>query len=173
MAARESRFSAAAVAEVATGAALRRLLRGRSWEAITREIAWRATDACACDVELVDALTTLADDCFSELVERVEFQVDQAVEKSWSEYVRRWPHDYEGAERFAVLEARGLAEHLLAVAYENAYLQVAEVARAREHGARLRNRRLAGPFRHRREGRAIAPLPALVVDDLARSDVLL
>src|SRR5262245_24297903 len=106
MAARGSQFSAPAVAEAATEAALRRLLRGRNWEAIMREIAWRATNACAADVELVDRLTELADHRFSELVEGVEFQVDQAATKFRGEYLRWRPQDHDGADLGAELEAQ-------------------------------------------------------------------
>jgi hypothetical protein len=144
-----------------------RLLRGSSWEAITREIAWHALEARIADADLVESLSRLADERLSELVEGVEFQVDRAASQAWSEYVQRRPRDREGAKRIAMLEARHRAEHLVAVAYETTYLEIAAVVRARET-ARVRRR--PRPFRHEGARAPIASLPALVLDDLARSE---
>ena len=72
-----------AVAAGATERAIARLLRGTTWQAVTREIAWQAAAAADGDYELAERVVGVADDVLSELIDGIECRVDTAVVRAW------------------------------------------------------------------------------------------
>src|SRR3982751_6564698 len=98
----ESSFSAAAVAAAATERALERLLRGATWQAITREIAWRAVAEAGGGHDLGRNFGCVA---------------GAPAVRAWRGHLRWRPHDHAGAELAAAIEAREEAQQLVVAAY--------------------------------------------------------
>lgn len=157
-------FSAAAVAAGATERALVRLLRGTTWQAITREIAWRAVVERGGDGDLIEALMGFADAWLSELADGIECRVDAAAVRAWRAHLSQWPHDHAGAELVATLEAREEAERLVTAAYAETCRKTDAAARALTNAASLHE-----PRRRRflRRGRRPdhAPIPPVELGD--------
>jgi len=84
--------------------ALRRFLRGGTWPAMAREIAWHALRATEADHTRLDGLTAVVE---AKLAQKIE-GLHTTVESSWiaatEDHLRSWPHDGEGAETIALLD---------------------------------------------------------------------
>jgi hypothetical protein len=147
-------------ADVAAAAA-RSLLRGRTVEALARELAWAAVRAAGLAHDRIDWLVPMADAQLKLRFEEVEVAASRAARCAYDEHLRRWPHDHPGAVTGAALRAREEAELLLGTIY----LDTLEWA-----GGLLRERFLQTPQRSRRrqskgptaEARS-ADVPAAVV----------
>jgi hypothetical protein len=114
-----STFSAPAVAAAATEHAIARLLRGTTWQAVTREIAWHAAAAADGDYELAELVVGVADEVLSELIDGMECRVDAAAVRGWDEHIQWRPHDFEGAELVATIAAAEEAERLVVAAHRS------------------------------------------------------
>lgn len=163
----EPSFSVAAVAAGATERALVRLLRGSTWQAITREIAWRAVVEGGGDGDLIEALMGFADAWLSELADGIECRVDAAALGAWRAHLSQWPHDHAGAELVATLEAREEAERLVAAAYAETCRKTEAAARALTNAASLHEPHRRGFLRRDRRADH-APIPPVDLGDLGR-----
>jgi hypothetical protein len=163
----EPTFSAAAVAAAVTARAVERLLRGATWQATTREIAWRAVSEAGGERELIPNVVGVADEVLSELIDGIECRVDATAARAWREHVAWRPHDLAGAELVATLAASEEAERLVVAAYAEARWRAEEAAHARRQAenAHRPRRRL---FLRRGGHRKSAALPPLDLGDLGR-----
>lgn len=165
----ESSFSAAAVAAAATERAIARLLRGTTWQAVLREIAWRAVREAEAGGgrELIGTVASAADEVLSELVDGMECRVDAAAVRAWHDHLRWRPHDLEGAELVATIAASEEAERLVVAAYDEALRSAEEAASAAAQAAAAHEARRR-PFLRRGRRRQSAPLPPVDLGDLGR-----
>jgi hypothetical protein len=127
-------------ADVAAAAA-RSLLRGRTVEALARELAWSAVRAAGLAHNLIDWLVPMVDAQLKLRFEEIEAAASVAARRAYDEHLRSWPHDHAGAATGAALRAREEADLLLGTIY----LQTLEWA-----GGLLRERFLETPQRSRR-----------------------
>jgi len=155
-------------ADVAAAAA-RSLLRGRTVEALARELAWAAVRAAGLGHDRIDWLVPMVDTQLKLRFEEVEAAASLAARRAYDDHLGRWPHDHPGAATGAALRAREEADLLLGTIY----LDTLEWA-----GGLLRERFLETPQRSRRrrsKGRATearsADVPAAVVALVRERDV--
>jgi hypothetical protein len=85
--------------------ALRRLLRGGTWEALANELAWEAVRSTGVELSCLEWLPGLIEASLSERVDGLEFVLERARTSAWAEHLRAWPHDLAGAETAATLAA--------------------------------------------------------------------
>jgi hypothetical protein len=85
--------------------ALRRLLRGGTWEALANELAWEAVRSTGVELSCLEWLPRLVEANLSERVDGLEFVLERVRASAWAEHVREWPHDLAGAETAATLAA--------------------------------------------------------------------
>ena len=126
-------------ADVAAAAA-RSLLRGRTVEALARELAWSAVLAAGLAHVRVDWLVPMVDAQLRLRFEEIDAAASLAAGRAYGEHLRRWPHDHPGAATGAAIRARDEADLLLGTIY----LETLEWA-----GALLRERFLQIPQRPR------------------------
>lgn len=126
-------------ADVAAAAA-RSLLRGRTVEALARELAWAAVRAAGLAHDQIDWLVPMVDAELKLRFEEVEAAASLAARRAYDEHLRRWPHDHPGAATGTAIRAREEADLLLGTIY----LGTLEWA-----GSLLRQRFLQTPQRRR------------------------
>jgi hypothetical protein len=154
--------------------ALRWFLRGGSWEALVRELAWAAVRATGVDQRSIEWLAPLVEARLAERVDGLEFLVDRASTTAWRRQVRCPPQDLEGGAGAAVLD--GYEEGLQVLS--RLYLEVLEWA------ADLINERISGRYGRGGSGRFRVPLrrrrppadldiPLIVAEQLTRDGKLL
>lgn len=97
--------------------ALRRLLRGGTWEGLATEIAWEAVRASGVERRSLEWLPGLVERRLSELVDGIEFRLGRAREAGRIEHLRRWPSDLAGAETAASIAAGEEAERVVSALY--------------------------------------------------------
>lgn len=95
----------AATAEELAERALRRLLRGGTWEALANELAWEAVRSTGVELSCLEWLSGLIEAGLSERVDGLEFVLERARVSAFAEHLRAWPHDLAGAETAATLAA--------------------------------------------------------------------
>jgi hypothetical protein len=95
------------------------------------EIAWHAAAGADGDYDLIASLVRVADESLSELVDGIECRVDAAAVRAHRDHLHWRPHDHEGAELVATLEARDEAERLVADAYDEARRTTEETAQSK------------------------------------------
>jgi hypothetical protein len=162
----ESAFSSPAVAAAATERAVARLLRGSTWQAIVREIAWHAVAEADGDHELAARLMPVADEVLSELIDGIECRADSAAVRAWHDHLEWRPHDLEGSELVATIAASEEAERLVVAAYAEARRRTEEAAQTRQaakSSAPSRRR-----FRRRDRPRMKAPPAPIDLGELGR-----
>ena len=115
--------------------ALRRLLRGGTWEALANEIALEAVRATGAELSCLEWLPGLIEAMLSEHVDGLEFVLEPARVSAFQNHLEKWPNDVAGAETAATLAAADEADRLAG----RLYLDVLEWALA------LLDRRLAQP----------------------------
>lgn len=162
-----SPFSAPAVAAAATERALARLLRGRTWQATVREIAWQAVAAAEGDHALAVRLVPVADALLSELADGIECRVDAATVRAWTEHLEWRPHDAEGAEVAATIAAAEESERLVLDAYDETLRRTEETAFARRQVESEKAPRLRRILRGGRRS-AKTPVPSIDLGNLGR-----
>ena len=155
-------------ADVAAAAA-RSLLRGRTVEALARELAWSAVRAVGLAHDQIDWLVPMVDAQLTLRFEEIEAAASRAARRAHDEHLRHWPHDYPGAATGAALRARDEADLLLGTIY----LDTLEWA-----GGLLRERFVQTPQRSRwrRSKRSAtqacsAEVPAVVLALVGERDV--
>ena len=153
-------------ADVAAAAA-RSLLRGRTVEALARELAWAAVRAAGLAHDQIDWLVPMVDAQLTLRFEELEAAASLAARRAHDEHLRRWPHDHPGAATGAAIRARDEADLLLGTIY----LETLAWA-----GGLLRERFLQTPQRRwRRSKRATqawsVDVPAVVVALVGERDL--
>jgi hypothetical protein len=111
------RFPGEQIAENALAETLRRLCRGGSWQAIAREIAWRAVTGGNRDPRSVEHLSQAAESMLATLIDEALWEVERAAICTWEEYLEERPRDAAGALAAATLDAGEEAERLIGDAY--------------------------------------------------------
>jgi len=128
--------------------ALHELLRGGSWEALAREIAWRAVHEAGANYATIEWLTPLVEQRFAERIAGLEYQVDMASVRARQQRLRRRPGDRERADNAAAAEGYAEALRKLRTFYEDEVKWATAVISDRlEHG---RRRERHSPFHVRR-----------------------
>jgi hypothetical protein len=165
----QSFFSAAEVAAVATRGAIARLLRGTTWHAVTREIAWRAIREAEADGgrELIGKVGSVVDEVLSERIDGIECRVDAAAVGAWHDHLRWRAHDLAGAELVATIAASEEAERLVVAAYDEALRCAEEAASAARQAAGAQKPRRRLFLRRARRGQS-TPQPSVDLGDLGR-----
>jgi hypothetical protein len=92
-----------------TAAALHRLLRGRGWQALAREVTWAAVVATR-EPDAIGWLEPLVEQQLASRLAEVPRRIEEAISEARREYVRRWTGDagIETAEELAAGEAAEL-----------------------------------------------------------------
>jgi hypothetical protein len=106
------------IAEEALGGAVRRLCRGGTWEALARELAWRAVTGGHRDARMVEGLAETAEAMLAAAIDDALWQVERAAIDGRDGLLARRPGDVEAAVAAARLDAEEEAECLVAAAYE-------------------------------------------------------
>lgn len=140
------------IAREACAAAVRRLCRGGSWEALPHELAWLVVRARGLEFEAIEPLAERAEEQLARLVDEAAAMVCESASWAWERQLARQPGDEQAAELSAASEADAEARRILALVY----LQVLESL----------DRSLAGPM-----AAAGRPLPPdLVTRDVREAD---
>jgi hypothetical protein len=101
------------ISERVTAEALQSFLRGGSWQALVRQIAWAAIQSAAADYSCVGWLTPLLEQRLLEGIDGLEFVVAGALASTRREYLRKWPTDTFGADLVAARAAHQIASDSL------------------------------------------------------------
>jgi hypothetical protein len=126
--------------------ALRELLRGGSWEALAREIAWRAVHTAGANY----ALTPLVEQRLAERIAGLEYQVDMAAVRARQQRLRRRPDDRERADTAAAAEGYDEATRKLRTFYQDEVEWATAVISDRLEHRRRRERHSPLQVRRRR-----------------------
>jgi hypothetical protein len=109
MATRDARpppaLAGAPTAEELAERALRRLLRGGSWEALANEIAWEAVRSTGVESSCLAWLPGLVEATLAQRIDGLEYVLDSVRYSAREEHLGQWPHDLVGAETAATLAA--------------------------------------------------------------------
>jgi hypothetical protein len=97
--------------------ALRRFLRGGTWPAMAREIAWHALSATEADYTRLDALTALVEAKLAQAIDGLHPTLESVWIAATEDHLRSWPHDREGAETIALLDGYEEAIRVLSRQY--------------------------------------------------------
>jgi hypothetical protein len=112
------------------------LLRGGTWEALARELAWAAVQAAGANYATIEWLTPLVEARLADKVDGVEFAVDMASVQARSAHLQRRPGDRPGADTAATLEGQDEALRRLSLMYlEEVEWAVALITQRLERGA--------------------------------------
>ena len=103
--------------EEVTERALRRFLRGGTWPAMAREIAWHALRATEADHTRLDGLTALVEAKLAQAIDGLHAMVESVWVAATEDHLRSWPHDREGAEMIARLNGYEEAMRVLSRQY--------------------------------------------------------
>jgi hypothetical protein len=103
--------------EEITERALRRFLRGGTWPAMAREIAWHALRATEADHTRLDGLTALVEAKLAQAIDGLHARVESIWIAATEDHLRSWPHDQEGAEMIALLDGYEEAMRVLSRQY--------------------------------------------------------
>lgn len=152
-----------------TARALRRLLRGGTWQALARELAWQAIRAGGGKNDWLEPLSASIDERLAMQIDGVEFAVERALLAAAGEHLERWPRDFPGAELCAVQKAADEALRLLAVTYADVLTWATDIVLERREFADERQVSPRFSRRSQERSRPSVALPALVADDLTRT----
>ena len=155
--------------EEVAAAAARSLLRGRTVEALARELAWGAVRAAGLAHDRIDWLVPMVDAQLKLRFEEIEAVASLAARRAYDEHLRRWPHDHPGAATGAAIRARDEADLLLGTIYLETLGWAAGLLRARflQTPQRSRWRRSKRPMTETRS----ADVPAVVVALVGERDI--
>jgi hypothetical protein len=106
------------IAEEALGAAVQRLCRGGTWQALARELAWRAVTGGHRDARMVEGLAATAEAMLASAIDDALWQVERAAIEGRDGVLSRRPGDVDAALAAARLDAEEEAENLVAAAYD-------------------------------------------------------
>jgi len=108
------------IASEAVAEAVRRTCRGGTWQALAREIAWRAITGGYRDPRSVDALAESAEAMLAASIDQALWTVEKSALDAWDEFVGEHGGDEQGGLAAARLDAREEADRLVAAAYARA-----------------------------------------------------
>jgi hypothetical protein len=114
------RGASEAIAEEALADAVRRRCRGGSWQALAREVAWRAVTGGLRDARAVDALADAAEAMLGVAIDEALWPVEKSALDGWDEFLGEHGGDAADALAAARLDAREEAERRVEAAYARA-----------------------------------------------------
>jgi hypothetical protein len=114
------RGASEAIAEEALSEAVRRVCRGGTWQALAREIAWRAVTGGYRDPRSMDALAEAAELVLAEAIDEALWAVEKSALDGWDEFVGEHGGGEQGGLEAAQLDAREEAARLVDAAYARA-----------------------------------------------------
>lgn len=126
------------------GRALTWFLRGGTWQALARELAWHAAQATGGDLRTIEWLTPLLETRLAEAVDGLAYDVDMASAAARRDHIDAWPHDVEGADTAATLDGYEAAVERLSTLYVGELdwaIALVEARRASRVPATARRRR--------------------------------
>jgi hypothetical protein len=97
--------------------ALRRFLRGGTWPALAREIAWHALRTSEADYRRLDDLTALVEAKLTQAIDGLQPTLESVWIAASYDHLRSWPHDREGAETIALFDGYEEAMRVLSRQY--------------------------------------------------------
>lgn len=106
------------IAEDALAGAVRRRCRGGTWQALARELAWRAVTGGLRDARRVDGLAATAETMLAVAIDEALWQVECAAIHGRDEILAERPGDVNAALTAARLDAEEEAESQVAGAYD-------------------------------------------------------
>lgn len=107
------------IAEEALAGAVRRLCRGATWQALARELAWRAVTGGHRDARLVERLAVSAEAMLASAIDEALWQVERAAIDGRDGVLAERPGDVEAALAAARLDAEEEAGSRVAAAYDD------------------------------------------------------
>jgi len=147
--------------------ALRRFLRGGTWPGIAREIAWLALRVTEADRTRLDGLTVLVEAKLTQTIDGLLPTVECVWITATEDHLRSWPHDREGAETIARLEAFEEAMRVLSRQYVEV-LEWSVTVIGERQGVKGQSGRRLPRLKPSDEQFSQVELPALVVQGLRR-----
>ena len=106
------------IAEEALAGSVRRLCRGGTWQALARELAWRAVTGGLRDARMVEGFAEAAEAMLAAAIDDALWLVERAAIRSRDEVLAERPGDVDAAVAAARLDAEEEAETLVAAAYD-------------------------------------------------------
>ena len=106
------------IAEEALGGAVQRLCRGGTWQALARELAWRAVTGGLRDARMVEGFAATAEAMLAVAIDDALWEVERAAIDARDGMLARRPGDVDAAHAAARLDAGEEAERLVPAAYE-------------------------------------------------------
>jgi len=106
------------IAEEALAGAVRRLCRGGTWQALARELAWRAVTGGLRDARMVEGFAESAEGMLAVAIDDALWKVEHAAIEGRDGMLTRRPGDLDAALTAARLDAEEEAESLVAAAYD-------------------------------------------------------
>jgi hypothetical protein len=106
------------IAEDALAGAVRRLCRGGTWQALARELAWRAVTGGHRDARMVEPLAETAEAMLAAAVDDALWQVERSAIHTRDEVLAERPGDLATALTAARVDAEDDAQRLVAAAYD-------------------------------------------------------
>ena len=104
------------IAEEALAGAVRHRCRGATWQALARELAWRAVTGGHRDARMVDGLADVAETMLASAIDEALWHVECAAMHGRDGVLADRPGDVEAALAAARLDAEEEAESLVATA---------------------------------------------------------
>jgi hypothetical protein len=106
------------IAEEALGGAVQRLCRGGTWQALARELAWRAVTGGLRDARMVEGFAATAEAMLAAAIDDALWEVERAAIDGRDGMLARRPGEVDAALAAARLDAEEEAERLAAAAYD-------------------------------------------------------
>jgi hypothetical protein len=106
------------IAEEALGGAVQRLCRGATWQALARELAWRAVTGGLRDARMVEGFAATAEAMLAAAIDDALWEVERAAIDGRDGMLARRPGEVDAALAAARLDAEEEAERLAAAAYD-------------------------------------------------------
>jgi hypothetical protein len=148
--------------------AARWLLRGGTWEALAREIAFATIQATRADHGEMEWLTPLVQAQLAERFDELQRTIAATSTSSRTDHLGRWPNDVDGAATVAALDGYDEGVHLLGSLYYDvlAWSVALVLDRRRRQKRRPRWRRSR---RNVEQDVVVCDIPRAVADELTRS----
>jgi hypothetical protein len=107
------------IAEEALAGAVRRRCRGATWQALARELAWRAVTGGHRDARMIDGLAGVAEGMLASAIDEALWQVERTAIDGRDGVLAERPGDVDGALAAARLDAEEEAESRVAAACDH------------------------------------------------------
>jgi hypothetical protein len=106
------------IAEEALGGAVQRLCRGGTWQALARELAWRAVTGGLRDARMVEGFAATAEAMLAAAIDDALWEVERAAIGGRDAVLAQRPGELDAALAAARVDAEEQAESLAADAYD-------------------------------------------------------